>query len=100
MILLLRQYIFGLTFYPLFVNSVPHVKAHDVFAQASFWSFRWLSTASHHRRFLSEFLHSTHFSLEMLYLRIFKSAVDFCFHSANSLSLPLKYLNLSHSETF
>ena len=52
-------------------NSVPHVKAHDVFAQAFAWSFRWYSTALYHGRFLSEFLHFTYFPLEMLCLRIF-----------------------------
>ena len=48
-------------------NSVPHVKAPDVFAQVSFWSFRWFSTASRHERFLLECLHFTFFPLEMLY---------------------------------
>ena len=30
----------------------------------------------------------------------FLSVMDFCFHSAKSLSLLLKFFNLSHSETF
>ena len=76
------------------------MKARDVFAQAFSWCFRWYSTALHHGRFLSEFLHLFSFrDVPLKNLYDFLSVMDFV-SIQPILSLLLKFLNLRQAETF